>query len=61
MISLKAEGKCPSDRDAPDHEVPGSTASRGGNQLMTVRTSLHRAFHYHPSIVLIGLKLLYST
>ena len=35
---------------APDlGDVMGSNPARGGIQLMT-GTSLHRAFHYHPSI-----------
>ena len=34
-----------------DNTVLGSNPPRGRIQLLTVKTLLHRAFHYHPSIV----------
>ena len=34
----------------------GSNPAGGSTKLMTDEASLHRAFHYHPSTVLISLK-----
>ena len=39
-----------------DHEVQGSNPAWGEIHLMTVLRFLHRAFHYHPTIVSMRLK-----
>ena len=41
---------------ALDQEVSGSNPAGGRSQLWLYGASLHRAFHYHPSVISIWLK-----